>query len=171
MYRSQKDCDCGVAANNVNPETSQVEEEPSEVFSRALKRKFTELDEITQRLRLRLSKVTEDEFDNSDDGNADEFERDINTLCIEDDFDLIDFEEEARNFNLNLNREDATTSNEGLTNRLESLLAIRNNNSKEYEKMQIGEENKASSSETTTSLTKDNVSSSGKNFIIELKAV
>lgn len=74
--------------------------EPGELLGRALKRKFTELDEITQRLRLRLSKVT-DESDTSNDEIADEFERDINTLCVEDDFDMVNFENEARTFNEN----------------------------------------------------------------------
>lgn len=69
--------------------------EPSELLSRALKRKFTELDEITQRLRLRLSKVTDEDSDTSSDGTADQFEKDINTLSIEEDFDLINFEDET----------------------------------------------------------------------------
>ncbi|GJQ83131.1 hypothetical protein Trydic_g15369 [Trypoxylus dichotomus] len=70
-------------------------EEPRELLSRTLKRKFTELDEITQRLKLRLSHVTNDESDTSNDELADEFERDINTLCVEDDYDMINFEEEG----------------------------------------------------------------------------
>lgn len=70
-------------------------DEPGELLSRALKRKFTELDEITQRLRLRLSHVTNDESDNSNDDAADEFERDINTLCVEEDYDMINFETET----------------------------------------------------------------------------
>lgn len=78
--------------------------EPSEMLSRTLKRKFTELDEITQRLRLRLSKVTEEYSDASSDGFTDQFENDINTLCVEEDFDLINFEEESKSLNkLNLN--------------------------------------------------------------------
>lgn len=77
----------------LKPEYSQVSEiEPSETFSRALKRKFTELDEITQRLRLRLSEVVEDDSDASSDVTADQFDKDINTLSIEEDFDLINFE-------------------------------------------------------------------------------
>lgn len=59
---------------------------PSELLSRALKRKFTELDEITQRLRQRLSAVTNEDSDVSNDDFADEFERDLNSVCV--DFDL-----------------------------------------------------------------------------------
>lgn len=84
--------------------SAEVIDEPGELLNRALKRKFTELDEITQRLRLRLSKVT-DESDTSNDETADEFERDINTLCVEDDFDMLNFEQEARKFSLTHVRE------------------------------------------------------------------
>ncbi|CAH1960455.1 unnamed protein product [Acanthoscelides obtectus] len=82
---------------NDNVQTVQPpdQQEPSELLSRALKRKFVELDEITQRLRLRLSKVT-NESDSSNDEMAEEFENDINALCIEDDFDTINFEDEAQ---------------------------------------------------------------------------
>lgn len=83
--------------------------EPSELLSRTLKRKFTELDEITQRLRLRLSKVTEEDSDTSSDGIADQFEKDINTLSIEEDFDLINFENETQKCNiLQSNEKDQT---------------------------------------------------------------
>lgn len=54
-------------------------------LSRALKRKFTELEEITQRLRARLFDVTGDMSMDPDD----EFENDLNTIPNEDD----DFEE------------------------------------------------------------------------------
>nr|CAH7764653.1 unnamed protein product [Callosobruchus chinensis] len=81
-----------VTDNRVQPPDQQ---EPSELLSRALKRKFVELDEITQRLRLRLSEVT-NESDSSSDGMTDEFEKDINSLCIEDDFDTVNFELEAK---------------------------------------------------------------------------
>ncbi|KAI4462560.1 hypothetical protein MML48_4g00012375 [Holotrichia oblita] len=82
---------------NKVPQKIAVEkvDEPGELLSRALKRKFTELDEITQRLKLRLSHVTNDESDNSNDDAADEFERDINTLCVEEDYDMINFETET----------------------------------------------------------------------------
>lgn len=73
-------------------------DESTELLSRALKRKFIELDEITQRLRLRLSDVTKDESDTSNDDLADEFERDINTLCVEDDYDMINLQTETANF-------------------------------------------------------------------------
>lgn len=83
----------GQQATHLKEESLDDLNEPSELLSRALKRKFTELDEITQRLRLRLSKVTEEDSDGSSDGVADQFEKDINTLSIEEDFDLINFEE------------------------------------------------------------------------------
>lgn len=72
---------------------------PDESLSRALKRKFIELDEITQRLRLRLSDVTKDEFVTANDDFADEFERDINTLCVEDDYDTVDLQMETDSYN------------------------------------------------------------------------
>ncbi|XP_060531036.1 uncharacterized protein LOC132704799 isoform X2 [Cylas formicarius] len=69
----------------------------NEPLSRALKRKFIELDEITQRLRLRLSEVvSENPEDSNDDVVAEQFENDINTLCVEEDFDLVNFDDEAR---------------------------------------------------------------------------
>lgn len=51
------------------------------VLSRTLKRKFTELEEITQRLRARLFDVTGDMHTDPDD----QFESDLNTLPDEDD--------------------------------------------------------------------------------------
>ncbi|XP_049545212.1 uncharacterized protein LOC125956949 [Anopheles darlingi] len=60
-------------------------------LSRALKRKFTELEEITERLKARLFDVTGDDNDDGgedDDGAIDpddEFERDLNTVATEDD--------------------------------------------------------------------------------------
>lgn len=81
-------------------ETQECLTDPPEPLSRALKRKFTELDEITQRLRLRLSKVVEDDSDASSDGLADQFEKDLNTLSIEEDFDLVNFEENEDNINV-----------------------------------------------------------------------
>lgn len=75
-------------------------DESSELLSRALKRKFTELDEITRRLRLRLSNVTNDESDVLNDDLADEFERDINTLCVEDDYDMINLQIETDNYDV-----------------------------------------------------------------------
>lgn len=61
---------------------------PSEVLSRALKRKFTELDEITQRLRKRLSAVTNEDSDVSNDDFADEFERDLISISVDTDLDV-----------------------------------------------------------------------------------
>ncbi|XP_058460199.1 uncharacterized protein LOC131435922 [Malaya genurostris] len=52
-------------------------------LSRALKRKFTELEEITQRLKARLFDVTGNENDDPDE----EFERDLNTEANETDDD------------------------------------------------------------------------------------
>ncbi|XP_044255228.1 uncharacterized protein LOC123005506 [Tribolium madens] len=95
-YRARECCEGEPSSPSQPPEAPF---EPGELLGRALKRKFTELDEITQRLRLRLSKVTNDESDTSNDEIADEFERDINTLCVEDDFDMVDFEKEAEKFN------------------------------------------------------------------------
>lgn len=79
--------------------TVQDEDDGGEILSRALKRKFAELDEITQTLRLRLSHVTNDETEEETDEFAEEFERDINTLSIEEDFDMVNFEnqESVRN--------------------------------------------------------------------------
>lgn len=57
-------------------------------LSRTLKRKFTELDEITQRLRARLNDVTSSDLISSDD----EFENDLNTSV-----DEVDEEKEADN--------------------------------------------------------------------------
>lgn len=55
-------------------------------LSRTLKRKFTELDEITERLRARLHNVTSSELVSSDD----EFENDLNTSVDEvDDEELV----------------------------------------------------------------------------------
>lgn len=82
-----------------NPQSAKFDES-SELLSRALKRKFTELDEITRRLRLRLSNVTNDESDASNDELADEFERDINTLCVEDDYDMINLQTETDEYNV-----------------------------------------------------------------------
>lgn len=95
----------------MNDVTSPPKEKPEEVnetvLSRALKRKFIELDEITQRLRLRLSNVTNDDNEPFNDALADEFERDINTLCVEDDYNLIDFEdEETKQSNFSMRNND-----------------------------------------------------------------
>ncbi|XP_076255909.1 uncharacterized protein LOC143193530 [Rhynchophorus ferrugineus] len=86
-------------------------EDTNEPLNRALKRKFTELDEITQRLRSRLSEVVQEDSEESNDDMAEEFENDINNLCIEEDFDLINFEEEARKFNDNYNNQKSTSKN------------------------------------------------------------
>lgn len=80
-------------------------EETNETLSRALKRKFIELDEITQRLRSRLSNVTNDD-DAFNDDLADEFEHDINTLCVEDDYNLIDFDDETKQSHFSMRNND-----------------------------------------------------------------
>lgn len=57
---------------------------PDMSLSRTLKRKFTELDEITERLRARLHDVTSEDINNSDD----EFETYLNTGVDEVDEEL-----------------------------------------------------------------------------------
>lgn len=80
----------------------ELQEPPGELLSRALKRKFTELEEITQRLRSRLADVTKDDSDTSNDDFVDEFERDINTLSIEEDYDMLDLKSLSESNNLEL---------------------------------------------------------------------
>lgn len=119
--------DCVVQNIEVGGLDQAENDECNELLGRALKRKFTELDEITQRLRLRyfvlkctphydyyfcffiirLSAVVSEDSDGSNDDMTDEFENDINNLCVEDDFDLINFEEEARKFNVNYSNQKA----------------------------------------------------------------
>ena len=67
----------------LNVDTGYDPNSPSSILGRTLKRKFTELEEITQRLKARLFDVTGDENFDPDD----EFERDLNTTVdeIEDD--------------------------------------------------------------------------------------
>lgn len=76
--------------NPLNIDVGTPEEGGSNLLSRTLKRKFTELDEITQRLKARLFDVTGDEHFDPDE----EFERDLNTAVEdmeEDNHDPIDF--------------------------------------------------------------------------------
>lgn len=56
------------------------DDEFSSALSRALKRKFNELEGISQRLKTRLMDVTANDEDDVDD----EFERDLNTVAVED---------------------------------------------------------------------------------------
>lgn len=56
---------------------------------------------------IRLSAVVSEDSDGSNDDMTDEFDNDINNLCVEDDFDLINFEEEARKFNVNYSSQKA----------------------------------------------------------------
>lgn len=49
----------------------------------------------------RLSEVVSEDSEGSNDDVTDEFEHDINNLCIEEDFDLINFEDQARKFSIN----------------------------------------------------------------------
>jgi len=87
-------------ANDENQENHDVinfdvlEESSNALLSRAFKRKFTELEEITQRLRVRLNNVTssiiidheeDDEFDYYEDKIDNDFENDLNTVCYDDD--------------------------------------------------------------------------------------
>lgn len=74
----------------LNPLSIDVDDNGPNLLSRTLKRKFTELDEITQRLKARLFDVTNDENFDPDD----EFERDLNTAVDdteENSNDKIDF--------------------------------------------------------------------------------
>ncbi|XP_025835098.1 C2 domain-containing protein 3-like [Agrilus planipennis] len=85
-------------------------QEPSELLNNALKRKFQELEEINQRLRSRLANVIQEDSDSNDDF-SEAFESDINMLCVEDDFDTIDFDKlekqkKHKNSNLLLQLED-----------------------------------------------------------------
>jgi C2 domain-containing protein 3 len=76
------------------------------VLSRTLKRKFTELDEITQRLKARLFDVTGDENFDVDD----EFERDLNTAVDDEEENFNEKEnfgwlsEKSENFQEQLNK-------------------------------------------------------------------
>lgn len=153
------------ASTNLNEEAQNDPiDEPSETFSRALKRKFTELDEITQRLRLRLSKVMEDDSDGSSDGVADQFEKDINTLSIEEDFDLINFDEETMKFNKD-NSEGEKNSNSDTTN-----LLMTNSNQEMDNENKVGiESSKASNTnfESTDQSSDETINNSKYTYLIK----
>lgn len=93
------------------------------VLSRTLKRKFTELDEITQRLKARLFDVTGDENFDPDE----EFEKDLNTVIsdeednIENKEDFAWLKEDTTCFQAQLNKvikmNQPSTSSAELTNR------------------------------------------------------
>lgn len=115
----------GQSQQNVHLSSDEVPNEnrpidDSSALSRALKRKFTELEEITQRLRARLFDVT---------GNIDpddQFENDLNTIPDEDDDD---FEESNIASEMSLdwlehcqNQASSTDSNE-LSDNFESSIA------------------------------------------------
>lgn len=68
-------------------------ESGSSMLSRTLKRKFTELEEITQRLKARLFDITGDENTDPDD----EFEKDLNTHPDEDENIVKQRESQANN--------------------------------------------------------------------------
>uniref|UniRef100_A0A1Y9H281 C2 domain-containing protein n=1 Tax=Anopheles dirus TaxID=7168 RepID=A0A1Y9H281_9DIPT len=70
------DVDCGSIGLDVTANSNTS-------LSRALKRKFTELEEITERLKARLFDVTGDDATDPDD----QFERDLNTEADEEDED------------------------------------------------------------------------------------
>lgn len=77
---------------NHNPNQGEIDDDTLNTtsLSRVLKRKFTELHEITQRLRSRLLDVTKDDDD--------EFERDLNTVSDEKEYGIRpeDFESLAK---------------------------------------------------------------------------
>ncbi|XP_030768171.1 C2 domain-containing protein 3-like isoform X3 [Sitophilus oryzae] len=77
--------------------SSNMTENSSELFSKTLKRKFSELDEITERLRARLSEVVQEDSDDLNDVLMDQFERDINNSEV-DDLNLLNFDQEAIKF-------------------------------------------------------------------------
>jgi len=74
---------------SIDVSSNESSNDGSNILSRTLKRKFTELDEITQRLRARLFDVTGDENVDPDE----EFEKDLNTAVddMDDDDNLGDF--------------------------------------------------------------------------------
>lgn len=80
-------CSAASAAHLMQPLTIDVNADANSgtVLSRTLKRKFTELEEITQRLKARLFDVTGDVNIDPDD----EFENDLNTHPDEDEDDML----------------------------------------------------------------------------------
>lgn len=88
------------SSSRVPPETvtsASVEDDDEfdSSLSRALKRKFTELEGISQRLKARLFDITseDDDFDPDD-----EFERDLNTIAVEEGETAIGAETDTENF-------------------------------------------------------------------------
>lgn len=79
--------------NVTNPLSVEVDENDfSNQLGRALKRKFTELEEISQRLKARLFDITA-EAEQEDFDPDDEFERDLNTVVESDDDDVVSRED------------------------------------------------------------------------------
>ncbi|XP_058065680.1 uncharacterized protein LOC131215307 [Anopheles bellator] len=81
------DVDCGP--------TMGLDTSSNTSLSRALKRKFIELEEITERLKARLFDVTGDDGDDDGTDPDDQFERDLNTAASEDDDDAVDDDQDA----------------------------------------------------------------------------
>ncbi|CAG9806149.1 unnamed protein product [Chironomus riparius] len=83
---------------SIDISSNESSNDGSNILSRTLKRKFTELDEITQRLRARLFDVTADENLDPDE----EFEKDLNTAVD----DMDDNEDNLENFGWLKNEDD-----------------------------------------------------------------
>ncbi|KAJ8937561.1 hypothetical protein NQ314_011796 [Rhamnusium bicolor] len=135
-YELQKEeCNCNTPpSNNTKKKIPQPEPEPENEPS--------EIDYV-----YACQKVTNEDSDTSSDGAVEEFEKDINSLCIEEDFDLINFEEEARKLNSNHSKDNVESSASSDVN-FQTLLAI---NDKENELMHIEGEKKTNNSDTTDS--------------------
>lgn len=101
-----------VNQSNLNPLSSDLTAENS-ILSRTLKRKFNELEEISQRLRARLFDVTDEMNIDSDD----QFESDLNTIPNEED-DFMGNEDEFDWLKYCKKQFDAVQSNADLVNDL-----------------------------------------------------
>lgn len=109
---------------NHNPNQSELDEDSlnTSSLSRVLKRKFTELHEITQRLRSRLLDVTKDDDD--------EFERDLNTVSDEKEYgirpeDFVSLVHEADPPKPEILEDENNFEN--LANNYQNLLAVKEN--------------------------------------------
>jgi C2 domain-containing protein 3 len=92
---------------NIDVNCMETSSDGSSILSRTLKRKFTELDEITQRLKARLFDVTGDEHFDPDE----EFERDLNTTvedeedeCVKEDFAWLRKDDDGNGFQAQINK-------------------------------------------------------------------
>lgn len=95
IQTTSKNCEESIEDINSITDMIQSNSETDENFSKKLKRKFEELEVITERLRARLFDVT----GNLDADLDDEFESDLNTIPDEDD----DFEESNMASEMSLN--------------------------------------------------------------------